>query len=51
MFDAALYENAHGADGYIRIHCNKPHATHNALYKLQQARLVHQSAVSQVSRL
>ncbi|VDO29536.1 unnamed protein product [Onchocerca flexuosa] len=51
MFDAALYENAHGADGYIRIHCNKPHATYNALYKLQQARLVHQSAVSQVSRL
>uniref|UniRef100_A0A8R1Y011 chitin synthase n=3 Tax=Onchocerca volvulus TaxID=6282 RepID=A0A8R1Y011_ONCVO len=51
MFDAALYENAHGADGYVRIHCDKTHATYNVFHKLQQARLVHQSAVSQVSRL
>ncbi|EJW81673.1 hypothetical protein WUBG_07417 [Wuchereria bancrofti] len=50
MFDATLYDNAHGADGYVRIHYDT-RAACNVLYKLQQSRVMHRSAVSRVSRL
>nr|AAG39382.1 chitin synthase [Dirofilaria immitis] len=48
MFDTTLYENAHGTDGYVRVHYNT-HAACN-LYKLQRAKLIHQSSATQVSR-
>ncbi|VDK28288.1 unnamed protein product [Gongylonema pulchrum] len=53
MFDATLYESAHGADGYVRVNSDA-HATCSVLYKLQRARLAHRfqrSAVPQSSRL
>ncbi|MCP9266510.1 alpha-1,2-Mannosidase [Dirofilaria immitis] len=45
MFDTTLYENAHGTDGYVRVHYNT-HAACN-LYKLQRAKLIHQSSATQ----
>uniref|UniRef100_A0A915PKW5 chitin synthase n=1 Tax=Setaria digitata TaxID=48799 RepID=A0A915PKW5_9BILA len=50
MFDATLYENAHGADGYIRVYYDA-HATCNVLYRLQQARMVQRSTTQQISKL
>ncbi|CAG9529476.1 unnamed protein product [Cercopithifilaria johnstoni] len=50
MFDATLYDNAHGTDGYVRIHSDT-HAACNVLYSLQRPGPVHRSAVSQVSVL